>query len=264
MATLLQAMRYAATFGYTVWLRPVDAVLAQGVAHDGDVATRLGLAAVPVIAETIALRSILELIQATGARVHLARLSSAAGVAIVAEAKARGVPITCDVAVNHLHLSDRDIGDFDAMCNLTPPLRSPADRDALRRALAAGTIDAVCSDHTPVDEDAKQVPFAEAEPGATGLELLLPLTLQWGRECNLSLAATLARVTSEPARVLGVESGRLAPGTSADVCLFDPARRWVVEPQALASQGKNTPFLGTELTGRVVRTLVAGRTVYAA
>src|SRR3954471_19704533 len=182
VATLVQAMRYAATFGYTVWLRPEDPFLAQGVAHDGEVATRLGLASVPVIAETVALRTILELMGATGARVHIARLSSAAGVAIMAEAKSRGVPITCDVAVNHLHLSDHDIGDFDPMCNLAPPLRSRADRDALRAALASGTIDAVCSDHTPVDEDAKQVPFAEAEPGATGLELLLPLTLQWGRE----------------------------------------------------------------------------------
>ena len=263
-ATLLQALRYAATFGYTVWLRPEDHFLAQGVAHDGEVATRLGLTPIPVIAETIALRSILELMEATGARIHLARLSSAAGVAIVAEAKARGVPITCDVGVNHLHLSDRDIGDFDPMCNLAPPLRSRADRDALRAALAAGSIDAVCSDHTPVDEDAKQVPFAEAEPGATGLELLLPLTLQWARECGVSLAAALARITSEPARVLGVDAGRLAAGAAADLCLFDPARRWVVEPQALASQGKNTPFLGVELAGRVVRTLVGGRTVYAA
>jgi dihydroorotase len=150
------------------------------------------------------------------------------------------------------------------MCNLVPPLRSGEDRDALRAGLAAGTIDAVCSDHTPVDEDAKQVPFAEAEPGATGLELLLPLTLQWGRESGLTLAQALARVTSQPARVLGVDAGRLAPGAPADVCLFDPERRWVVEAGALASQGKNTPFLGVELAGRVVRTLVGGRTVYAA
>jgi dihydroorotase len=264
LATLVQAMRYAASFGYTVWLRPEDSSLAQGVAHDGEVATRLGLPAVPVIAETIALRAILELMQVTGARIHLARLSSAAGVAIVAEAKSRGVPITCDVGVNHLHLSDRDIGDFDPMCNLAPPLRSAGDRDALRAGLAQGIIDAVCSDHTPVDEDAKQVPFAEAEPGATGLELLLPLTLQWGRESGLDLATTLARVTSEPARVLGVDAGRLAPGTSADICLFDPAARWVVEPARLASQGRNTPFLGAELAGRVVRTLVGGRTVYVA
>jgi dihydroorotase len=264
-ATLLQAMRYASTFGFTVWLRPEDAFLAEGgVAHDGEVATRLGLAAIPVIAETLALRAILDLMEATGARVHLARLSSGAGAALVAEAKARGVPITCDVGVNHLHLSDRDIGDFNTQCNLAPPLRSPGDRDALRRALAAGVIDAVCSDHTPVDDDAKQVPFAEAEPGASGLELLLPLTLQWGRESGLGLAAALARVTSEPARVLGVAAGRLEPGACADVCLFDPARPWVVQPDQLASQGKNTPFQGLELVGRVARTLVAGRTVYAA
>jgi len=247
-----------------VWLRPEDPFLAQGVAHDGEVATRLGLAAVPVIAETVALRAILELMEATGARVHLARLSSAAGVAIVADAKARGMALTCDVGANHLHLSDRDIGDFDPMCHLSPPLRSAADRDALRAGVAAGTIDAICSDHTPVDEDAKQVPFAEAEPGATGLELLLPLTLKWGRESGLDLAATLARVTSEPARVLGVDAGRLGPGASADICLFDPAARWVVEPRRLVSQGKNTPFLGVELEGRVVRTLVGGRTVYVA
>jgi dihydroorotase len=150
------------------------------------------------------------------------------------------------------------------MCNLAPPLRSPTDRDALRAAVAQGTIDAICSDHTPVDDDAKQVPFAEAEPGASGLELLLPLTLKWGRESGLGLAATLARVTSEPARVLGVDGGSLAPGAAADICLFDPAARWVVERSRLVSQGKNTPFLGAELMGRVVRTLVGGRTVYVA
>ena len=264
-ATLLQAMRYASTFGFTVWLRPQDAHLAvDGVAHDGEVATRLGLAPIPVIAETIALRTILELMAATGARVHVARLSSAAGVALVGEAKASGAPITCDVSVHHLHLCDRDIGDFDALCHLSPPLRDPSDRDALRRALADGTVDAVCSDHAPVDDDAKQVPFAEAEPGATGLELLLPLTLQWGREAGLAPVQSLAAVTSRPARVLGVRAGTLGPGAAADVCLFDPARSWVVTSAALVSQGKNTPFQGLELTGRVVRTLVAGRTVHAA
>lgn len=264
LTTLLQAMRYAATFGYTVWLRPQEASLAMGgVAHEGEVATRLGLAAIPVVAETIALRTIIELAAVTGARVHLARLSSAAGVALVAEAKAKGAAITCDVGIHHLHLSDRDIGDFDAQCNLSPPLRDPADRDRLRRALAEGIIDAVCSDHTPIDDDAKQVPFAEAEPGATALELLLPLTLQWGKESGLGLADTLGAVTHRPARILGVRAGTLAAGADADVCLFDPSRAWVVEPAALASQGKNTPFLGLELTGRVVRTLFAGRTVHS-
>ena len=264
-ATLLQAMRYASTFGYTVWLRPQDGALAAGgVAHEGEVATRLGLAPIPVIAETVAVRTILELMAATDARVHLARISSAAAVALIAEAKAKGAKLTCDVSVNHLHLCDRDIADFDTQCNLIPPLRDPSDRDRLRRALADGTIDAVCSDHTPVDDDAKQVPFAEAEPGATGLELLLPLTLKWGEESKLDLAATLGTVTYRPARILGVPGGSFEPGAPADVCLFDPKRAWRVEPGALASQGKNTPFQGLELTGRVIRTLVGGRTVHAA
>jgi dihydroorotase len=262
-ATLLQAMRYAATFGYTVWLRAEDAHLAGGgVAHEGEVATRLGLAPVPVIAETVALRTIIELMQATGARVHVARLSSGPGVDLVADAKARGLPLTCDVGVHHLHLCDRDIGEFDASCRFSPPLRDPSDRDRLRRAAAEGVVDAVCSDHTPVDDDAKQRPFAEAEPGATGLELLLPLTLQWGRESGLPLAKSLAAVTSRPAAVLGVDAGCIAAGARADICLFDPARPWVVQPSVLVSQGRNTPFLGLELTGQVVRTFLGGRSVH--
>lgn len=264
-ATLLQAMRYAATFGYTVWLRPEDPALARdGIAHEGEVATRLGLVPIPVIAETVALRTILELAADTGARVHLARLSSAAGVELVAEAKARGAAVTCDVAIHHLHLCDRDIAGFDSNCRLAPPLREPGDRERLRRAAADGTIDAICSDHTPVDDDAKQVPFGEAEPGATALELLLPLTLLWARQAGLAPAQALAGVTHRAARILGVAAGTLAPGADADICLYDPRAAWVVEPQALASQGKHTPFRGVELTGRVVRTLVGGRTVHTA
>jgi dihydroorotase len=264
LAVMYHAMQYAATFGYTVWLRPEAKTLAEGgVAHDGEVATRLGLPPIPAVAETIALRTILELMAATGARVHLERLSTAAGIGLVAEAKARGAPLTCDVGIHHLHLCDRDIGDFDPNCRLSPPLREPADRDRLRRAVAEGTIDAICSDHTPVDEDAKQVPFGEAEPGATGLELLLPLTLRWGKDAGLKLPQVLAAVTHRAAQILGVPAGTLAPGVRADVCLFDPAKPWIVQPQALVSQGKNTPFQGLELTGRVVRTLVGGRTVHS-
>ena len=263
--TLLNAMKYAATFGFTVWLRPEEASLAAGgVAHEGEVATRLGLPAIPVAAETIALRIILELAATTGARVHLSRLSSAAGVALVADAKARRLPITCDVAIHHLHLSDRDIGEFDAMCRMSPPLRTPGDRDALRRALAEGVIDAACSDHTPVSEDAKQVPFGEAEPGATGLELLLPLTLQWGSESKLDLVRTLAPVTSRAAAVLGVPAGRLAPGAVADVCLFDPRHAWRVGAAALGGRETHTPFQGLELVGGVRRTLAAGTTIFRA
>jgi dihydroorotase len=260
---LLQAMRYAATFGYTVWLRPQDSHLAHaGVAHEGEVSTRLGLPPIPEVAETVALHVILELAASTGARVHVARLSTARGAALVAAAKARGLPVTCDVGVHHLHLCDRDAGDFNANMNLVPPLRDPRDRDALRRALAVGTIDAVCSDHTPVDDDAKQVPFGEAEPGATGLELFLPLVLKWGAEMKLPLAATLAAATSRSAAILGIDAGSLAPGRAADLILFDPDRHWVVSPEALASQGHNSPFLGLELVGRVATTIVDGRVVY--
>ena len=260
---LLRAMQYAATFDFPVWLRPQDAGLSRGgVAHDGQVATRLGLAAIPVCAETVALSAMLLLARETGARIHLCRLSSAEGVDMVRQAKHLGLKVTCDIAIHHAHLSEMDIGYFDPNCHLTPPLRSQRDRDALRAALADGTVDALCSDHTPVDDDAKQLPFAEAEPGATGVELLLPLTLKWAEESRLPLAQGLARITSDPARILGIDAGRLVPGASADICVFDPERYWKAEPKALKSQGKNTPFTGVEVKGNVRYTLVEGQVVY--
>ena len=262
---LWRALQYAATFGLPVWLRAEDAWLAKdGVAHDGEVATRLGLAGIPVFAETIALAQLFELVRATGARVHICRISSAAGVAMLRRAKHDGLPLTCDVGIHHLHLSDMDLGFFDSSCRLEPPLRSQRDREALAAALADGTIDCTVSDHTPVDEDQKLLPFAEAEPGATGLELLLPLALKWGMERKLTLAQTLARITSDPARILGVASGRIEPGAPGDLVLFDPNAAWRVTGAALKSQGKNTPFLGVELTGRVRATIVAGNVVHEA
>jgi dihydroorotase len=260
---LLRALQYAATFGHRVWLRPQDPYLARaGVAHDGEVATRLGLAAIPSFAETIALATIFALVRETGARVHVARLSTAEGVAMVRAAKKDGLPLTSDVAAHHLHLCDVDIGWFDAQCRLVPPLRGTRDRAALRAGLADGTIDLVCSDHTPVDEDAKQLPFAEAEPGATGLELLLPLTLKWATADKVALPAALERITAYPAEVLGIDAGHLAVGHAADVCVFDPEAHWTVEAGVLRSQGKNTPFLGLEVPGRVKVTLVGGQIVY--
>jgi len=260
---LWRAMQYAATFGYRVWLRPQDAFLARGgVAHDGEVAMRLGLATIPSAAETIALDAIFTLARATGAQVHLARLSTHEGVDRVREAKRKGLPITCDVAINHLHLCDVDLGWFNPHCRLIPPLRGVRDREALRKGLADGTIDAICSDHTPVDDDGKQVPFAEAEPGATGLELLLPLTLKWAHEEKFALAAALSKLTVDPARVLGIDAGHIAVGAQADVCVFDPDAYWLIEPRALKSQGKNTPFLGLELPGKVRYTLVGGQVVH--
>ena len=272
---LQRALQYAATFGYTVWLRPQDGWLGKGVAASGAVATRLGLSGVPVAAETIAMLTIIELVRSTGARVHLCRLSSAAGVALLRVAKAEGLPLTADVSINSLHLTDVDIGFFNPAMRLTPPLRQGADRAALRAALADGTIDALVSDHTPVDEDAKNLPFGEAEPGATGLELLLSLALKWGSDSGLSLATTLARVTSDPVRVLGESlgslsssAGQLVAGGVADLCIFDPDATWRVTPQDLASQGKHTPFAfeatGFALPGRVRATLVAGTVAYEA
>jgi dihydroorotase len=261
---LWRAMQYAATFGYRVWLRPQDAHLSRGgVAHDGEVATRLGLAAITPWAETIAIDTMVTLARATGARIHIARLSTHEGVTRVRDAKRAGLAVTCDVSVNHVHLADTDIGWFDAQCHLVPPLCSGRDRDSLRAGLADGTIDVICSDHTPVDDDAKQLPFAESEPGATGLELLLPLTLKWAVEANVALPTALSRITADPARVLGIDAGHLTVGAAADVCIFDPDEWWTVERRSLHSQGKNTPFLGLELAGRVRFTLVSGDIVHA-
>jgi dihydroorotase len=231
----------------------------------------MGLSGVPAIAETIALATIFELVRDTGARVHLCRLSSAAGVELVRRAKAEGLPVTCDVSVNQLHLTDVDIGYFNAAMRVTPPLRQQRDRDAIRAALADGTIDALVSDHTPVDADAKTLPFAEAEPGASGLELLLSLALKWGADDGVPLLRTLATVTTAPVAVIGdalgslaASAGRLVEGGGADVCVFDAGAHWQVTPAALRSQGKHTPFAGYELPGRVRCTLVAGSVAFDA
>lgn len=272
---LLRALQYAATFGYTVWLRPLDAFLSKGVAAQGAMATRLGLSGVPAVAETIALHTIFELVRATQARVHLCRLSSAAGVALLRAAKAEGLPVTGDVNIQSLHLTDVDIGYFNADMRLMPPLRQGPDRAALRAALADGTLDALVSDHNPVADDMKNLPFGEAEPGATGLELLLSLALRWGTDSGLPLTRTLGRVTHDPVRVLGdalgslaSSAGRLVEGGVADVCIFDLAAQWMVSPAMLASQGKHTPFsfssTGMALPGRVRVTLVAGTVAYEA
>jgi dihydroorotase len=262
---LLRALQYAATFDFAVWLRPQDAFLSKGgVAHDGEVATRLGLAGIPACAETIAVMTILELAKVAGVRLHLARMSTTAGVELVRVAKRAGQRVTCDAAIHHAHLSEIDIGYFDSNCHLVPPLRSQRDRDGLRQGLADGTVDALCSDHTPVDEDAKLTPFAEAEAGATGLELLLPLTLKWAAEAKLALADALGRITHQPAAILGIDAGHLAVGQHADICVFDPAAYWKVDAANLKSQGKNTPFTGYEVPGKVRYTLVEGRVVFEA
>jgi dihydroorotase len=268
---LQRALQYASTFGYTVWLRPQELHLGKGVAASGPLATRMGLSGVSVAAETIALHTIFELVRSTRARVHLCRISSAQGVELIRKAKAEGLPVTADVSINSLHLTDADMGYFDSRSRLTPVLRQQRDRDALRAGLADGTIDALVSDHTPVDADAKALPFAEAEPGATGMELLWSLALKWGQEAALPVPQVLSRLTADPARVLGTtlgnlqdSVGHLAVGGVADVCVLSTEGHWLVSEASLRTQGKSTPFSGYELPGRVLATVVGGQVAFEA
>ena len=267
---LQRALQYASTYGYTVWLRPQDLHLGKGVAASGALATRLGLSGVPVAAETIALHTIFALMRSTQARVHLCRISSEEGVALIRAAKQEGLKVTADVSINSLHLSELDIGYFDSCARLTPVLRQARDRDALRDGLKDGTLDVLVSDHSPVDVDAKALPFAEAEPGATGLELLLSLSLKWAHETDTPLLRALDVVTAQPARIVGYGQGigHLQAGGVADVVVFDPQEQWQVTPNVLQSQGKHTPFgfarSGMALPGRVKATWVNGQLAFAA
>ncbi len=270
---LLRAMQYAKSFGFTVWLAPQDVYLGRGgVAHSGPVASRLGLSGVPIIAETIALNTIMELVRATGCRVHLCRLSSAAGVALVRAAKKEGLPVSADVAIHHTLLCDVDIGFFDSNYRVTPPFRAQRDREGIWAGIADGTIDAICSDHTPVDDDAKLLPFDEAEPGLTGLELLLTLALKLQTQANIPLSKIIEALTIGPAKILvskvsdsinGAkvqtgQAGRIVIGASADLVIVDPNESWIPTPANLFSQGKHTPFNTVELVGRVRTVLVDG------
>lgn len=264
---LQRALQYAKTYDYCVWLRPQDAWLGRsGIAHAGPVAARLGLSGIPSIAETIALYMFFELVRQTGARMHLCRLSTAKGIELVRQAKKEGLPITCDVSAHHIHMTENDIDFFDSNARMLPPFRSQADRDAISFGLMDGTIDAICSDHTPVDDDEKMLPFGEATPGATGLELLLPLALKWSEEHSGNradaLSMAISKITCEPASILQLECGKLTPDYAADICLFDPTENWIVDPTMFASQGKHTPFAGKQLSGKVRMTIVEGRIAY--
>ncbi|WP_306606423.1 dihydroorotase [Azonexus sp.] len=259
---LLRALEYAATFKFPVFLQPQDYWLSRnGIAHDGEVSSRLGLAGIPVAAETIAIATIVQLVRDTGCRVHLTRLSSAAGVKLAKAAMDDGLPVSFDIGVHHLLLTENDIGFFNPHARFKPPLRTQNDRAALSTAAASGWA-AICSDHTPVGADDKLVPFGEAKPGATGLEVLLPLTLKWAEAAGVSLSDALARITCAPAAILGLPGGSLETGAAADICIFDPQANWQLTPEALKSRGKNSPWLGYMMAGKVRHTLVDGRIVY--
>lgn len=262
---LWRAMEYAATFNFTLFLHAEEPFLAKnGVAHNGEVASRLGLKGIPSAAECLALASILRIAQETGAKIHLSRLSTAEGVAMIRAAKKQGMPVTCDVSINQLHLTEHDIGYFNSHCHLKPPLRTARDQDALSQGLLDGTIDAICSDHTPVDDDAKLLPFAQSEIGATGLELLLPLTLKWAQRVKAPLTQALALITQNPAHILNITAGNLSVGNPADICIFNPEEYWLVSPKNILSQGKNSPFLNLEIAGKNKITLVDGNIVFQA
>ena len=257
---LWRAFEYAATFGYTLFLRPEEPFLAKnGVAHDGEIASRLGLKGIPSAAEDLATASLLRIAAETKTKLHLCRLSTAESVDLVRRAKQQGIAVTADVSANHLHLTEHDIGYFNAQANLKPPLRSMRDKEALCKGVKDGTIDAICSDHTPVDDDAKLLPFAEAEAGATGLELLLPLALMWAAHNKASLSDAIAKITHLPASILGIKGGHLSVNSHADITIFDAAHSWQVDAKQLKSQGKNTLFLGLEMQGKIHYTLLNGQ-----
>ena len=268
-AVLLRAMQYAKSFDFAVWLRPQDAWLSRdGVVANGAYASRLGLAVIPVEAETIALQTLLSLQRITEVRMHLCRLSSAEAINLVRTAKKEGRSITCDVAANQVHLTDIDIGYYDSHFRLDPPLRGQRDRDAIRLGLLDGTIDAVCSDHTPLTDFDKNQAFADAVPGAMGLELLLSLTLKWAQEARVPVRDALKLVTNTPGQVLGQSAGwsafpgSLSVGAPADVCVVDPEEYWLVCRENIISSSQCTPFLGRELPGRVVATVLRGDLVW--
>lgn len=262
---LRRALEYAASHELTVFLHPMDHELADGgCAHEGAVSTRLGLPGIPAAAETAALGQQLALIEQTGVRAHICRLSAARSVEMVARAIDEGLNISADVCAHQLHLTEQDIGDYNSLCHTLPPLRSAADRDGLRAALAQGTVAAICSDHQPHEIDAKQSPFQNAEPGISALETLLPLTLEMVTDGLLSLSDTLAKITSEPARLLNLEAGTLSPGKPADICIFSTNQPWELKPEALHSRGKNTPFGNRTFKTRVTHTLLGGKFVFQA
>ncbi len=260
-----RALEYAAGLGMTVFLFAEDPWLrGQGCAHEGAVSTRMGLPGIPEIAETIAVARDLALVEQTGVRAHFCQLSTRKAVRKLARARHDGLPVSASVAAHQLHLTDMDLGEYNVMAHVRPPLRSQRDRDGLREGLREGVIDAICSDHQPQDADAKLGPFSATEPGISALETLLPLTLRLVRDGVLSLSQAIARLTVEPARILGLEYGDLAVGRPADVCVFDPEALWTLRAEELVSRGKNTPFVDWDLEGRVSYTLLGGRIVYQA
>ena len=262
---LRRALEYAASHDLTVFISPQDPWLsAGGLAHDGQTATRLGLNGIPTAAETAALARDLALVEDIGVRVHFCRLSAARSVELVAGAQARGLPVSADVSAHQLYLTEQKLDHFNSYCHVLPPLRSERDREGLRTGVQQGVLGAICSDHQPHEPDAKQRPFGETEPGIAGLETLLALSLRLATENALELNTVIERLTLGPARILGLDSGHLSPGATADICIFDPHADWTLSLRDIHSSGRNTPFVDWRFRHRVRYTFLAGRLVYEA
>ena len=258
-----RAMEYAAGEQMLVIIQPIDRdLLGNGCAHEGAIATRLGLPAIPEAAETAALAKDIELVAQTGARTHFGQLSCARSVDMIRRAKAKGLPISADCAMHQLFLTDHDIGNFDSSKLTLPPLRSQTDRDALREGVADGTIDCICSDHQPHEADAKLRPFPSAEPGMSALDTLLPLTLRLVEEKLLSLPEMIARLSSNPAQIIGLPAGKISIGEIADIIVVDADAHKICRGREFVSQGKNTAFEGWDFNGQVMTTIVGGKVAF--
>ncbi|MCU0837162.1 MAG: dihydroorotase [Rhodospirillales bacterium] len=261
---LRQALNYASTFGLLIVEHPEEPTLAAGGdMNAGEMATRLGLAGIPAAAEVIMVERDIRLVELTGARLHFAHVSTAAAIAVIRAAKARGLPVSCDTAPPYFALNENAVGDYRTFAKLSPPLRAERDRLAVIEGLADGTIDAIASDHAPEDEDAKRLPFSQAAFGGIGLETLLSVSLELVHNGQLSMIELLKLITCKPGDLLDLPAGRLAKGAPADLTLFDPERGWQVRESALHSKSKNTPFDYRPVQGRVLLTIVDGRRVFS-
>ena len=261
---LKRAYLYAANCDLTVFIEPDDHWLSQGgCAHEGTIASRLGLKGIPVSAETTALARSLELVAETGVKAHFGRLSSASGVNMIRRAKADGMNITADVSAHQLHLSEMDTSSLNSAYHLQPPLRTQRDQEALHQGIIDGTIDAISSDHQPHEPDAKQAPFPATQPGISALETLLPLTLRLVENKVINIETAIRAITSAPASILNIKAGTLAVGATADICIFDHNTNWTLEESNLMSQCKNTPFIGWDFQARAKHTIIGGILVHS-
>ena len=262
---LYRSFQYLSTFNLKAFLRAEDAYLSEkGIINAGEISTRLGLKGIQSISETTAINKILEIARLTKTKVHLNKISTADGLNLIKIAKKNGIDVTCDVSIHQIFLTDNDIGFFNTNCFLKPPLRKESDRLKIIESIVDGTIDAICSDHSPVNEDNKLKPFAESEHGASSVELLMPMIFKLAEEYKIDLSLLIDKITYQPANILEINKGNLSVNSDADICIFDPSYLWEVNSKTLISEGKNTPFMHQNFIGKVSSTIFNGNIVFIA